>query len=162
MWILGPLVAATTSTVTVALARAALSLVTDSPSTSRRTGSSTVAPGSAWTRSISRTSPTATFSWRPPARTIAYTIEDSALLSALASRGPRRTQHGRTRGPASGRTPGVGTVKGTEAGATRSNRPAARHRSYSVVTGLVALRRRRERPAAGWSPASAGSVAAGS
>src|SRR4051812_1146617 len=91
MSILGPLVAATTSTVTVALARAALSLVTDSPSTSRRTGSSTVAPGSAWTRSISRTSPTATFSWRPPARTIAYTIEDSALLSALASRVPRRT-----------------------------------------------------------------------
>src|SRR4051812_15009663 len=119
MSILGPLVAATTSTVTVALARADLSLVTDSPSTSRRTGSSTVAPGSAWTRSISRTSPTATFSWRPPARTIAYTIGDSALLSALASRGPRRTRHGRARQPASdGRraVPPTGTVKGTEAG----------------------------------------------
>src|SRR3954452_18648818 len=81
MSILGPLVAATTSTVTVALASAALSLVTEAPSTSRRTGSSTVEPGSACSRSISRTSPTATFSWRPPARTIAYTIDDFTLCT---------------------------------------------------------------------------------
>src|SRR3954454_19754633 len=89
MSIFGPLVAATTSTVTVALASADLSVVTSAPSTSSSTGSSTDSPGSAWTRSISRTSPTETFSWRPPARTIAYTIGDTGSLSLRVLRDPR-------------------------------------------------------------------------
>src|SRR5262245_34946246 len=42
-------------------------------------GSVSSAPGSPTTRSIVTTSPTATFSWRPPARTIAYTAEPLSI-----------------------------------------------------------------------------------
>src|SRR4051794_27305653 len=73
MSILGPFSSRTTSAVTVTLASASASVVTFSPSTRSRAGSSTVEPACAARRSTTTTSPTATFSWRPPAFTIAYT-----------------------------------------------------------------------------------------
>src|SRR3954454_8280160 len=75
MSILRPLVCSTTSAVTVTPSSADLSLVTVLPSTTSSAGSVTVAPGSPASRSTSTTSPTATLCWRPPPRTIAYTLE---------------------------------------------------------------------------------------
>src|SRR6478735_10099271 len=73
MMILGPLVAPRTSTVTDALPSLAASEVMSSPSTTRTTGRVTDSPTPVSTLSISMTSPTATFCWVAPARTIAYT-----------------------------------------------------------------------------------------
>src|SRR5919107_4257951 len=75
MVILGPLVAPSTSTVTVALPSASAPVVTFSPSTSITTGRVTESPTSWVTLSISMTSPTATFCCWPPLRTIAYTAD---------------------------------------------------------------------------------------
>src|SRR5262245_12373541 len=87
MLILGPLAAATISTVTETLASFFASVVTSSPSTRSTAGSWTLVPGSPSTRSIVTTSPTATFSWRPPARTIAYTAD----LTLSIETGPRQS-----------------------------------------------------------------------
>src|SRR6478735_5153679 len=73
MMIFGPLVAARTSTVTLALPSFLASEVTVSPSTTRTTGRVTDSPTPVVTLSISMTSPTATFCCLAPARTIAYT-----------------------------------------------------------------------------------------
>src|SRR3954453_18996216 len=94
MSILGPLAAATTSTVTLALARAAASVVTVSPSTRSSTGSCSVVPRSLASRSTWTRSSTATFSWRPPARTIAYTA--GLLASAARDTGTRERVHARS------------------------------------------------------------------
>src|SRR5262245_38438172 len=87
MLILGPLAAATISTVTETLASFFASVVTSSPSTRSTAGSWTLVPGSPSTRSIVTTSPTATFSWRPPVRTIAYTAD----LTLSIETGPRQS-----------------------------------------------------------------------
>src|SRR6478752_4702066 len=71
--ILGPLAGLTTSALTVTLASLSASLVTVEPSTTRSGVRSMLSPALPPTLSMIRTSPTATFSWRPPARTIAYT-----------------------------------------------------------------------------------------
>src|SRR4051794_25417258 len=73
MSIFGPFSSRTTSAVTRIFPSAVASVVTLSPSTRSSAGSSTVAPAPADRRSTTTTSPTATFSWRPPAFTIAYT-----------------------------------------------------------------------------------------
>ena len=74
MVIFGPLVGLTTSAVTLTLASLPASLVTVEPSTSRSGVRSMLSPASPFTLSMMRTSPTDTFSCRPPARTIAYTL----------------------------------------------------------------------------------------
>src|SRR5689334_10972400 len=71
--ILGPLAGLTTSALTVTLASLSASLVIVEPSTTRSGVRSMLSPALPPTLSMIRTSPTATFSWRPPARTIAYT-----------------------------------------------------------------------------------------
>src|SRR6478609_2296094 len=71
--IFGPLVGFTTSALTVTLASLSASLVTVEPSTTRRGVRSMLSPALPLTLSMIKTSPTETFSWRPPARTIAYT-----------------------------------------------------------------------------------------
>src|SRR5699024_8085901 len=83
LWIviLGPLVCSITSPVTETLARASASVVTELPSTNSTAGSATDSPAPWLTRSISMTSPTATFSCVPPLRTIAYTTLGSLLDS---------------------------------------------------------------------------------
>src|SRR6476620_7979546 len=93
MTIFGPLVAPRTSPVAV----------TFSPSTAMTTGSVRVSPTGVPTLSISMTSPTATFCWVAPARTIAYTavsfVDTAGLLTStraapwrapLADQGRRR------------------------------------------------------------------------
>src|SRR5215470_3722173 len=75
MLIFGPLVRPRTSADTATLASAAASDVTVSPSTTRTAGSDTVSPTLSVRLSISMTSPTATFCWVPPLRTIAYTVD---------------------------------------------------------------------------------------
>src|SRR3954470_16324368 len=77
MWIFGPLPCSTISPVTVTLARAAASLVTVSPSTSRIAGRATVSPAAPARRLIVNVSPTATLCWLPPAFTTAYTTDSS-------------------------------------------------------------------------------------
>src|SRR6188768_3481131 len=90
MMILGPLVAPSTSTVTPALSRPVA--VTVSPSTTITTGRVNDSPTPVSTLSISMTSPTATFCWVAPARTIAYTAVSfvESLRQAVAL-GPSRT-----------------------------------------------------------------------
>src|SRR6266536_1279605 len=75
MLIFGPLVRPRTSADTATLASASASVVTVSPSTTRTAGSDTVSPTWSVKLSISMTSPTATFCWVPPLRTIAYTVD---------------------------------------------------------------------------------------
>src|SRR5690349_19949289 len=75
MVIFGPLVRPRTSADTATLASAAASVVTVSPSTTRTADSATVSPTASVRLSISMTSPTATFCWVPPLRTIAYTVD---------------------------------------------------------------------------------------
>src|SRR5680860_970247 len=71
--IFGPLVWPRTSALTFTLASMSASTVTVSPSTKRTAGNETDSPSTDETRSISMTSPTATFCCWPPLRTIAYT-----------------------------------------------------------------------------------------
>src|SRR3954468_604067 len=75
MLIFGPLVRPRTSADTATVASAAASDVTVSPSTTRTAGKDTVSPTLSVRLSISMTSPTATFCWVPPLRTIAYTVD---------------------------------------------------------------------------------------
>src|SRR5947209_7861481 len=96
MSIFGPLPCPTTSALTVTLASAFASDVTDSPSTTRRAGSVTVSPAAPTRRLVSNSSPTATLCWRPPLRTIAYT--PNSLLGLLVSRGAAARGNGRHRG----------------------------------------------------------------
>src|SRR5918999_4755999 len=84
MTILGPLVPPRTSTVTDALSRPVE--VTFSPSTTITTGRVTDSPTPVATWSISMTSPTATFCWVAPARTIAYTAV--SFVDSLQTRVP--------------------------------------------------------------------------
>src|SRR4051794_1618662 len=84
MVILGPLAGLTTSAVTLTPASVAASLVTVPPSTTSNGVRSMLSPGAPVTLSISRTSPTDTFSWRPPARTIAYTGHSLSMVSETA------------------------------------------------------------------------------
>src|SRR6478735_3470992 len=72
---LGPLAALTTSAVPETVDSLSASDVTVEPSTRSSGVSSMASPGRPVTLSTSRTSPTDTFSWRPPARTIAYTVK---------------------------------------------------------------------------------------
>src|SRR3954471_9398468 len=101
MRIFGPLPWPTISPVTVTLARAAASLVTVSPSTSRIAGRVTVSPASPVRRFTVNRSPTATLCWLPPAFTTAYTT-DSSFLATLSTpactfRLGRRVLDGRAR-----------------------------------------------------------------
>src|SRR6476469_4467062 len=77
MWIFGPLACSRISPVTVTLARAAASLVTVSPPTSRIAGRATESPAAPARRLIVNVSPTATLCWLPPAFTTAYTTDSS-------------------------------------------------------------------------------------
>src|SRR6476469_4979900 len=72
MRILGPLVCATTSAVTLTLASASASCVTVSPSTRRIGDRATSAPAAASSFSTSITSPSATLYCLPPVLTMAY------------------------------------------------------------------------------------------
>src|SRR3954449_9789466 len=104
MRIFGPLPWPTISPVTVTLARAAASLVTVSPSTSRIAGRVTVSPASPVRRFTVNRSPTATLCWLPPAFTTAYTTDSSQLATlSCPVRTPRVVHRSRT-GPA--RPPG--------------------------------------------------------
>src|SRR4051812_19191382 len=100
MMILGPLVAPRTSAVTEALPSFVASEVTVSPSTTRTTGRVTESPTSVAILSISMTSPTATFCWVAPARTIAYTAVSfvttarAQLLGGRVRRDTSRTRQG--------------------------------------------------------------------
>src|SRR5690349_14049095 len=80
MVIFGPLLRPSTSADTATLDKAAASVVTVSPSTTRTAGSETVSPTWSVRLSISMTSPTATFCWVPPLRTIAYTVDLTLCL----------------------------------------------------------------------------------
>src|SRR5689334_655604 len=72
MRIFGPLVCSSTSPVTATFDRADASEVTLAPSTTRATGSETLAPGSESSFSTLTTSPTASLYCLPPVLTIAY------------------------------------------------------------------------------------------
>src|ERR1700751_6021393 len=93
MRIFGPLVWDTTSALTRTPARAAASLVTSVPSTTRRAGSVTAAPAATSSFSTVTTSPTATLYCLPPVLTMAYIV--NPLLSNnyrdLGARGRRLT-----------------------------------------------------------------------
>ena len=83
--------------------------MTFSPSTTMTTGSVSVSPTSVATLSISMTSPTATFCWVAPARTIAYTavsfVDSARSVWVRAGRAPL-VKH---RGQGVGRSRGMGT-----------------------------------------------------
>src|SRR5690242_4691022 len=127
MRIFGPLPWPTISPVTVTLARAAASLVTVSPSTSRIAGRVTVSPASPVRRFTVNRSPTATLCWLPPAFTTAYTT-DSSFLATLSS--PARTPGAFTgAGRASARPTGTGGMQPdqrTRSAGGRSGRSAGR------------------------------------
>src|SRR5687768_8712447 len=94
MRILGPLVWATTSALTLTPARALASLVTSEPSTRSSAGRLRAAPAAPSTFSTSRTSPTATLYCLPPVLTMAYTTAPSTTRESLLVEGipqPRRT-----------------------------------------------------------------------
>src|SRR3954471_7556969 len=93
MRIFGRLPWPTISPVTVTLARAAASLVTVSPSTSRIAGRVTVSPASPVRRFTVNRSPTATLCWLPPAFTTAYTTDSSFLATLFDSRAHDRFGH---------------------------------------------------------------------
>src|SRR5918994_5026336 len=84
MRIFGPLTPPSTSAVTVTPAIASAPVVTVSPSTTMTAGRVSVSPGVVSSWSIAMTSPTETFSWRPPLRTIAYTGLPSTELAGRA------------------------------------------------------------------------------
>src|SRR4029453_1138142 len=73
MTIFGPRRSSRISAVTFTFARSAAADVTVSPSTKSSAGSSIVLPAPPGTRIRVTKSPTETFSWPPPARTIGYT-----------------------------------------------------------------------------------------
>src|SRR5262245_42025935 len=85
MRILGPLVCSSTSPVTATFSRSFASEVTFAPSTTRATGSETLAPGSESSFSTLTTSPTATLYCLPPVLTIAY-VAIVPLRSSLGAR----------------------------------------------------------------------------
>src|SRR5690625_770651 len=120
MWIFGPDEAPRTSALTVTPESASVPEVTVSPSTSRTAGRVTVAPTSSSTRSTSMTSPTDTFFWLPPVRTIAYTTVGLSLVVELVWRAPatfrRAHKNAMLIAPKD---------KITEQRLSRSNRPAA-------------------------------------
>src|SRR6476661_1226689 len=87
--IFGPLVAPRTSTVTDAWDSLSASEVTFSPSTRSSTGSDTESPTPWVVLSISMTSPTETFCWVPPLRTIAYTATHSPVVCSIGTPGGR-------------------------------------------------------------------------
>jgi len=70
---LGPLISSITSAVTFTPERIFGSEVTFAPSTTNTAANETVEPAAPSMRSTTTVSPTATFSWRQPAFTIAYT-----------------------------------------------------------------------------------------
>ena len=74
MSIFGPFTSSIISPVTFTDASAFGSAVTVVPSTTRTAGKETVDPAAEPMRSTVMVSPTVTFSWRPPAFTIAYTL----------------------------------------------------------------------------------------
>src|SRR5690349_14522666 len=89
MRILGPLVCSSTSNVTATFSSSLAALVTFAPSTTRATGSETLAPGSPSSFSTLTTSPTATLYCLPPVLTVAYVAIVAVLLMLLwASRYP--------------------------------------------------------------------------
>src|ERR1051326_2407663 len=128
MLILGPAASPTMSAVTWYRPTPAGSLMTRSPSTTSRAGSVMLEPTSPGSLSTVTTSSSATFSCRPPQRTIAYTRELSlsvGLFLAL-SRVPRNsgvTTAGsleRAQGPAQRATP---DWQGYQTPAVSTNRP---------------------------------------
>src|SRR4051794_20689896 len=168
MWIFGPLPCSTISAVTVTFARAAASLVTVSPSTSRMAGRATVSPSSPARRLIVNVSPTATLCWLPPAFTTAYTTDSSFASSCPASLSGAHDRSGRRVLDGCGRLPG-GTVRCPRGGgATRPAYPSGHLRvDTTLVTvggtqaggpaGRLAARRRRGRAVTtGPSPATDG------
>src|SRR6476660_4126349 len=86
MRILGPLVCATTSAVTLTLASASASCVTVSPSTRRIGDRATSAPAAASSFSTSITSPSATLYCLPPVLTIAYIGGGLPVVEAVDGR----------------------------------------------------------------------------
>src|SRR4029453_10450441 len=80
MTIFGPRRSSRISALTFSFARSAEADVTVSPSTKSSAGSSIVLPAPPGTRFRVTKSPTETFSWRPPARTIAYTTWELTSL----------------------------------------------------------------------------------
>src|SRR6478752_7067222 len=132
MVILGPLAGLTTSAVTVTLASLAASLVTVPPSTTSSGVRSMLSPGAPATLSISRTSPTDTFSWRPPARTIAYTGHSLSMVSETAhTLEPSRS----SRGFAGHRSVGAPTHDRTGSPVPRPNQPVASPPAVTVRGG---------------------------
>src|SRR6476469_1619836 len=132
MVILGPLAALTTSAVTLTLASLAASLVTVPPSTTSSGVRSMLSPGAPATLSISRTSPTDTFSWRPPARTIAYTGHSLSMVSETAhTLEPSRS----SRGFAGHRSVGAPTHNRTGSPVPRPNQPLASPPAVTVRGG---------------------------
>src|SRR4051812_37288933 len=127
MRIFGPLPWPTISPVTVTLARAAASLVTVSPSTSRIAGRVTVSPASPVRRFTVNRSPTATLCWLPPAFTTAYTTDSSFLATLICPAHTLRVVHRGWAGSA--RPTGTGGMQPdqrTRSGRGRSGRAAGR------------------------------------
>ena len=94
---MSPLWWSTTSAVTLTPASTHGSLVTVSPSTTSSVESSTLSPTLlSEIRSTSMTSPTATFCWRPPVRTIAYTRNSLSLVTEPLTPAARREPERRT------------------------------------------------------------------
>src|SRR3954453_10219652 len=127
MRIFGPLPWPTISPVTVTLARAAASLVTVSPSTSRMAGRVTVSPASPVRRFTVNRSPTATLCWLPPAFTTAYTTDSSFLATLFCPAHTLRVVHRGWAGSA--RPTGTGGMQPdqrTRSGGGRSGRADVR------------------------------------
>src|SRR5690242_12331832 len=135
MRIFGPLPWPTISPVTVTLARAAASLVTVSPSTSRIAGRVTVSPASPVRRFTVNRSPTATLCWLPPAFTTAYTT-DSSFLATLVR--PARTPWDVHRGWA-------GSARPTVAGGVQPDQRTRSGRGPCRAAGPPAPARPRDR-----------------
>src|SRR5829696_7305713 len=144
MWIFGPLPCSRISPVTVTLARAAASLVTASPSTSRMAGRATVSPAAPCRRLIVNVSPTATLCWLPPAFTTAYTTDSSLLFVSSsvfrrADRSDRRVLDGlRSPDPAApegARAVAVQPDQRTRARLPGSTRPPSRDGRPRRTTG---------------------------
>src|SRR5690349_13696649 len=135
MRIFGPLPWPTISPVTVTLARAAASLVTVSPSTSRIAGRVTVSPASPVRRFTVNRSPIATLCWLPPAFTTAYTT-DSSFLATLVR--PARTPWDVHRGWA-------GSARPTVAGGVQPDQRTRSGRGSFRAAGPPAPARPRDR-----------------
>src|SRR4051794_17677757 len=135
MRIFGPLLWPTISPVTVTEARAAASLVTVSPSTSRIAGRVTVSPASPVRRFTVNRSPTATLCWLPPAFTTAYTT-DSSFLATLVR--PARTPWDVHRGWA-------GSARPTVAGGVQPDQRTRSGRGPCRAAGPPASARPRDR-----------------